>query len=192
MTSPLWFSLIDVPDTPPADVLRAARPAGGAGSPWYENVAEGPHFLRVDATEAESAGQESALREAGLRPSFERFEAEEIEQTGPSKDAANGAVWTPYVYLVFFSVPEEDLDEFNAWYDQEHTPLLLKAPGWEYCRRFRLGGGRFNAVAVHHLTTLDALDSSERAIARSTEWTGRLRSSRAWFGTSLHVVCQSR
>ncbi|KAH9937317.1 uncharacterized protein B0H18DRAFT_1113174 [Fomitopsis serialis] len=46
----------------------------------------------------------------------------------------------PASYVVFVSLgfrPEYE-EEFNRWYDEEHIPMLAKAPGWIRTRRFVL------------------------------------------------------
>ena len=171
----LWLSLVDT-SGPVPDAIESGR-----SSPRYEIVGAGPRYLRFD-----DPGPDRTT-EAFSRA--ETYEAREIDQ----KNCDPGrAAWTDFLYLVFFQLPEPEFGELNAWYDQEHTPMLMKAPGWEGCRRFRLDGGRFNTVAVHHLSALSAMESSERAAARATEWTARLRATKPWFGTSLHTVYQKR
>src|SRR5690606_4511057 len=36
----------------------------------------------------------------------------------------------PILYAVLFTVPEERLDEFDSWYEEDHVPLLLESPDW--------------------------------------------------------------
>ena len=40
----------------------------------------------------------------------------------------------PILYSVFFSVPDERADDFNAWYTEEHAPMLLNCDDWLMCR----------------------------------------------------------
>jgi hypothetical protein len=87
------------------------------------------------------------------------------------------------VYPVFFTVPESRRDDFNAWYTQEHVPMLLAEPLWLGCRRYEIIDGApegYTHLALHHLATREALDSPAREAARQTEWRDRL-AAEDWF-----------
>lgn len=61
--------------------------------------------------------------------------------------------------------------DFNAWYDEEHVPLLLKVPGFRQARRFRVVDGGPKYLAVYDLAGREALHPSpELQAARSTPW----------------------
>ena len=88
-----------------------------------------------------------------------------------------------YLYAVFFTVPQEELSEFDAWYTQDHVPILLECPEWLGTRRFEIidaHPGNFNRLALHYLTSAEALDSPARAKARNTPWRDRL-AVKPWF-----------
>jgi hypothetical protein len=88
-----------------------------------------------------------------------------------------------YVYAVFFSVPDEELTEFDNWYTQDHVPILLECPDWLGTRRFEIIDGHpqnFNRLALHYLISADALESPARAKARTTPWRDRL-AVKPWF-----------
>jgi hypothetical protein len=92
-------------------------------------------------------------------------------------------VQAPVLYPVFFTVPEPRLEEFDAWYDQDHVPTLLECPDWLGCRRFDIVSGApqsFNRLALHYLSDIRALDSDARAKARASEWRARL-AEESWF-----------
>ena len=60
----------------------------------------------------------------------------------------------PVLYPVFYSVPDESADEFNAWYTEEHVPLLLKCKDWLMCRRFLISEADpqpWTHLALHYL-----------------------------------------
>jgi len=87
------------------------------------------------------------------------------------------------LYSVMFRVPEDRAEEFDAWYEQDHLPLLLAADGWLGCRRYRISVADpvpFTHLAIHHLRDTGALDSPERAAARATDWRARL-AQEPWF-----------
>lgn len=88
-----------------------------------------------------------------------------------------------YLYAVFFTVPENELTEFDDWYTQDHVPILLECPEWLGTRRFEIieaHPGTYNRLALHYLTTSEALNSSARAKARVTPWRDRL-AAKPWF-----------
>jgi len=88
------------------------------------------------------------------------------------------------VMLVAFDAPDDVTPELERWYEQEHIDLLMRASGWLRARRYRVkshsGGPRWTSMAFHELTDISAMDSPERAFARSTPWRAELEKG-AWF-----------
>ncbi len=94
------------------------------------------------------------------------------EQMGPgnvvgSKDA--GAL----LYYAMNVTPEAEAD-FNAWYDQEHLPMLAAAPGVLCARRFRASVGARKYVALYHLATHEAVTHQTWKDSRRTPWAKRI------------------
>jgi hypothetical protein len=74
-------------------------------------------------------------------------------------------IWTPSDYR----------DEFLAWYQTEHLPLLLECPVWDGCRfaeETAPPGCQFHAM--HQFSDAKALESEQRKRSRSTPWFNRL------------------
>jgi hypothetical protein len=89
------------------------------------------------------------------------------------RDSGPATLDASYAYPIFFNVPQAWQAQFNDWYDSEHIPMLLACPQWLMCRRFRLqeiAGCPWTHMALHYLSNLSALQSPERAAARSTPW----------------------
>jgi hypothetical protein len=88
----------------------------------------------------------------------------------------------PTLFMVTSSVSGDETEEFDAWYDTEHVPLLLRVPGWNTIRRYRVTASsrRTTHVALHYLDGPAVLDSQGRANAGRTEWTKKL-ATRPWF-----------
>ncbi len=89
----------------------------------------------------------------------------------------------PILYAVFFSVPDDRVEEFNRWYDEEHIPLLLKCKDWLRVRRFDIYEGEpqpWTHLALHYLADISAFESAEREAARTTDLYKKL-SEEAWF-----------
>ncbi|KAJ7072764.1 hypothetical protein C8F01DRAFT_1105140 [Mycena amicta] len=61
---------------------------------------------------------------------------------------------------------EANIEQFNAWYTEEHIPMLKKVPGWR----------SFDAIqateylALHEWTTKDAFGTEEFRAATNTPW----------------------
>ena len=83
----------------------------------------------------------------------------------------------PWLYLVHTDIPADIIDDYNAWYDQEHLPRLVRVPGVERARRYVADPG----LSPRYLTAYDlsikgAFESPEGLKARKTPWTERMRS----------------
>ena len=106
-----------------------------------------------------------------------------------SNDVGDESLDAPILYTVFFSVPDDWVEEFNKWYNEEHVPMLLKCPQWQRIRRFDVYEGEpqpWTHMSFHYLTDISALDSEERAAARNTEWYKKL-SEEPWFRSSYLI-----
>ena len=104
-------------------------------------------------------------------------------------DAGDDSLDAPILYAVFFSVPDDRVDEFNKWYNEEHVPLLLKCSHWQRIRRFEIYDGEpqpWTHMALHYITDMAAFDSNEWAAARETDWHKKL-SEEAWFRSSYLI-----
>ncbi|TFY57245.1 hypothetical protein EVJ58_g7141 [Rhodofomes roseus] len=93
----------------------------------------------------------------------------------------------PYVVFVSLGFKQEYEEEFNKWYDEEHIPMLAKAPGWIRIRRFVLKDWIRTGVegqkgqkeppkylAVHEWQSMDGFQSAEYKAAMSTPWRERV------------------
>lgn len=82
------------------------------------------------------------------------------------------AISTPWAFFIEFSIPKGYHQPFVEWYRAEHLPLLLNCHDWRAGALYRASRpGAVDFVAVHQLSTLEALDSPERRQARATpQW----------------------
>lgn len=98
-------------------------------------------------------------------------------------DAGGTALEAPLLYAVWFDVPADRAADFDAWYDQDHVPLLMECPEWRMVRRFAVTDGepgRYSRLALHYLGDRSALSSQAREKARATPWRARL-AAEPWF-----------
>ncbi|MEN2738370.1 hypothetical protein ABCS02_11310 [Microbacterium sp. X-17] len=75
------------------------------------------------------------------------------------------------LFVALFPVPAEATEEFDAWFIEEHSQLLLDHEDWLRARLVELPGGRFSRLVIHDLANADVLLSPHRAAAGQTERT---------------------
>lgn len=100
-----------------------------------------------------------------------------------------------YAFVVTFPVPADRFDDFDDWYENDHLPILLSAPGWERCRRYRIEEGEPagpTAIALHELSDPAALEGPERERARATPWRQRLVEQEPWFSQGSYALYRRR
>ncbi|KAK3724899.1 hypothetical protein LTR37_000947 [Vermiconidia calcicola] len=85
----------------------------------------------------------------------------------------------PVQLAVSMRVKDSDLEDFDNWYEQEHTDMLSKIPGWLRSRRFRMvvGGingmppaGQVECLAVHDFEAKNRLGGPEHDASVNTPW----------------------
>ena len=111
---------------------------------------------------------------------FTRYIGSTIARTSDDDRAFADA---PVLYAVFFDVPADRQGDFDAWYGEDHVPLLLEDNRWLGVRRFAIGDGepgRFTRLALHYLADRAVLESDARQRARQTPWRARL-AAEPWF-----------
>jgi hypothetical protein len=83
----------------------------------------------------------------------------------------------PWLYIVHTDIPADVVDDYNAWYDQEHLPRLVTVPGVDRARRYVATGDlRPRFLTAYDLSIKDAFESPQGLVARKTPWTERMRS----------------
>ena len=112
-----------------------------------------------------------------------RFEA---VQTVPGRQP--GATDAGGLMMFAMNVAPEVEAEFNAWYDDEHIPRLLKVPGCLRARRFKMAGGTHRYLAIYHLTSPGVQASEAWKEAAGTPWTAKMR---PHFRDPLRLVLRS-
>jgi hypothetical protein len=83
---------------------------------------------------------------------------------------------TPWLYIVHTDIPDHVVDEYNAWYDNEHLPRLVTVPGVVRARRYAATSGSPRYLTAYELTDKDAFESPQGLGARKTPWTAKMRS----------------
>ena len=137
-----------------------------------------------DVIESPGTRRSARRRATGTGPSAPGWPPWTAECT--SRSARTGPRWAgnpdpaPADPAVAMSVPEGSEDDLDAWYTEEHIPMLLKVPGWRRIRRFRLTraldapgpeGPAF--LSVHELAGPEVLEDPGFLAAISTPWRDR-------------------
>jgi hypothetical protein len=66
-------------------------------------------------------------------------------------------------------------EEYNAWYDEEHIPFIIKVPGVLRVRRFRGVEGPLSYLTIWEHADAGVRNSDAFAKAAETPWTRRIR-----------------
>jgi len=97
-----------------------------------------------------------------------------------------------HLFRVGLRVPWDFRDEFLAWYEIEHLPILLQCAQWDGCRFVEAASSEScQFYALHQLKSPDALDSPQRKASRSTPWFRRL-AQHVWFDAPFTRVLYRR
>lgn len=178
-----WYETEHIPQ-------RMAVP--GFHSAWRYEALEGePRFLAcyflddmgalerpVYARLKSDPGERTARMLANVR-GFTRYICDQTSDTGDADEGAGA------LFAVAFSVPGEAEARFDAWYEEEHVPMLMEADGWLRVRRFvaRPGGEGppWTHMALHELRDPGVMAAPEREAARTTPRRAEL-AAEPWFG----------
>ncbi|KAK4507758.1 hypothetical protein PRZ48_001493 [Zasmidium cellare] len=130
--------------------------------------------------------EERSLREKAIMSTFESLDRK-IYSLISVRGEFNGP---PQVTrAVSMRINESDLAEFNKWYEEEHTDMMAKVPGWIRTRRFKMvvGGingmppaGQVECLAVHDFALKNGLNGPEHQAAMDTPWRTKIMGKVQW------------
>jgi len=94
----------------------------------------------------------------------------------------------PGVLAVWHDLEPGHADAFEAWYQRQHVPERLQAPGFCEARRYRAGRGSPQYCAFYWLTNVDVLRSPAYLdrLAAPTRWTKHVM---RWFRSMGRTPC---
>jgi hypothetical protein len=93
----------------------------------------------------------------------------------PISDSGDTGEAPPVLMAVSMSVPEAAEADMEAWYVEEHIPMLLAVPGWRRSRRWVLTSGDGpKYLSLHEIDSHAAFDRPEYKAAISTRWRNRV------------------
>lgn len=178
-----WYDEEHIPARMKIDGFSAAsRYEAVEGEPRWLAVYELSDLAALETPEYRKLKSDPSPRTAaqlGAVSGFTRFTCELASDTGYAGEHT-------YLAAVAFPVPDVDADQFDDWYETEHSPMLLEAEGWLRVRRYRVlngTGGPWTHFALHELASRDVMNSPERAAARQGPKRDALVD-RPWFAQS--------
>ncbi len=101
-----------------------------------------------------------------------------------------------YLLLIAHDVPSAKEEEFNAWYDTEHIPAILRVPGFVSARRFTLvhnpnspepQSARPKFLTIYDMADRRATENPAFHRAGATPWSNRVRN---WATRRARVMAQ--
>ncbi|OJJ08857.1 hypothetical protein ASPVEDRAFT_90064 [Aspergillus versicolor CBS 583.65] len=146
-----------------------------------------PEFLAVYELTHPSAVQLSSLESTAASSGFEvelRIYKIFSAKTSPHYNAPPGRIFRT---LGLQPGPAMSEDAYNAWYEQEHVPLLSVVPGWLKSARWTLkesmqfaadGTRRYKPtsryLAIHEYESMESFSKPEFKTAISTPWRDKI------------------
>jgi hypothetical protein len=174
-----WYDERHVPQRQALPGFRTARRyVAFSGSPKYAALydMDSPDALKSDAYKALSQAPIQTEQDREMVSKFKNNLRGVMTQilsagaeTAPSQDVAKAL-------LCVGLEPEPAYEEeYNAWYNDEHIPFLIKVPGVLRARRFRALEGGPKYLAVYELTEPGVRQSAPFSAAADTPWSARIR-----------------
>jgi hypothetical protein len=172
-----WYDNEHVPNrlaTPGFGTVARFHATDGAKPEWLATYDLEPGTLETPAYKA--LWEDSSAREKRIMSSMtldRRVYSLLSDSWADGVTAAAGA--PPVVLAVSMSVPPEVEPDLEAYYEQEHYPLLLAVPGWRRARRFVLTAGTGpKYLSLHEVDSEAAFDEPGYQAAISTPWRNRI------------------
>jgi len=144
----------------------------------------------IDSPEYKALGATASDRDKAVAAGLATLDRRVYEQISVDGDTASGDP-APVLLAVAMSVPASAEDDLDAWYAEEHIPMLLEVPGWRRIQRLRLtrslDAPAPDFLSVHELAGPEVLEEPRYRAAIGTPWRDRvvataLRRERRMFG----------
>jgi hypothetical protein len=173
----LWQQEVGIPrllESP--GYVSAVRCTAVVGEPRYTTIFE----VNPSAAVKHPIDQESTFApDSDELSKHVRLDVAVYQQIFPETGVVEGVDWheegTPGAILFNrFNVDPERDEEFNAWYNTEHLPLLATVPGTISDRRFAAVKGKQKYLARYDLANPDVPTTEAWLKIRYTPWTMRV------------------
>jgi hypothetical protein len=168
-----WYDNEHVPNrlaTPGFGAVARFRAADGQKPDWLATYEIKPGTLETPAYKA--LWDNASEREKRIMSSVATLDRRVYSPLSDSwADGAGQSGAAPVILAVSMSVPPAVESELDAYYEQEHFPLLLAVPGWRRARRYVLTAGTGpKYLSLHEIESQAALDEPGFKAAVSTPW----------------------
>jgi len=173
-----WYDNEHAPNrvgTPGFGAVARFRATDGMKPEWLATYDVEPGTLETPAYKAlwENASEREKRIMSSLATLDRRVYSPLSDSWADGVSEAAGA--PPVVLAVSMSVPADVVPDMEAYYEQEHYPLLLAVPGWRRARRFELTTGTGpRYLSLHEVDSEAAFDEPGYKAAISTPWRNRI------------------
>jgi hypothetical protein len=170
-----WYDNEHVPArlaVPGFGAVARFRASDGLAPQWLATYEIKPGVLD---TAAYQALRETASEREKSIMSAATIDRRVYSPLSDSGGAGNPEGPAPVLMAVSMTVPASAEDDMEAWYAEEHIPMLLAVPGWRRCRRYVLASGsgpRF--LSLHEIESQGAFGEPAYKAAISTPWRNRV------------------
>jgi hypothetical protein len=168
-----WYDNEHVPArlaVPGCGAVARFRAADSLSPEWLATYEIKPGTL--DGAAYKGLAAASSAREKRIMSSVATLERRVYS---PISDSGATGAAPPVLMAVSMSVPESAVADMEAWYVEEHIPMLLAVPGWRRARRYVLASGdgpRY--LSLHEIESATAFDEPAYKAAISTPWRNRI------------------
>jgi hypothetical protein len=167
-----WYDNEHIPSRLALDGFGAVaryRAADGAVPEWLATYEVAPGTL--DGAAYKAVWENASAREKSIMATA----TVDRRLYSPISDSGDTGSAPPVLMAVSMSVPAAGVADMEAWYVEEHIPMLLAVPGWRRSRRYRLASGDGPTyLSLHEIDSLAAFDSPEYKAATTTPWRNRI------------------
>ena len=173
-----WYDNEHAPNrvaTPGFGAVARFRATDGMKPEWLATYDFEPGTLETPAYKA--LWENASEREKRIMSSVATLDRRVYSPLSDSwTDGVSQAAGAPPVLLaVSMSVPADVVPDMEAYYEQEHYPLLLAVPGWRRARRFVLTTGTGpKYLSLHEVDSEAVFDEPGYKAAISTPWRNRI------------------
>jgi hypothetical protein len=173
-----WYDNEHAPNrvaTPGFGSVTRFRATDGLKPEWLATYEIEPGTLETPAYKAlwENASEREKRVMSSLATLDRRVYSLVSDTWADGHGEADGA--PPVLMTVSMSVPPEVVPDMEAYYEQEHFPLLLAVPGWRRARRYVLTSGTGpKYLSLHEVDSEAAFDEPGYKAAISTPWRNRI------------------
>jgi hypothetical protein len=173
-----WYDNEHVPNrlaTPGFGAVARFRATDGLQPEWLATYEIKPGTLETPAYKA--LWENSSEREKRIMSSVATLDRRVYAPLSDSwaDGVSPGSGAAPVLMAVSMSMPAELVPDMEAYYEQEHYPMLLAVPGWRRARRLVLTSGTGpKYLSLHEIESQAAFDDPGFKAAISTPWYKRI------------------